>query len=119
MKGWLSIIVGIFLAFGVTAGAMAHATEVGFRNSTVASVDGCESASKKSDDGKSDPSKTSIKFHGCHGHHVGIPVGAAPEPEAVFTDKAVPARIVPGLSPSTHSDTFRPDRKSTRLNSSH
>src|SRR3546814_10199071 len=69
MKGWLSIIVGIFLAFGVTAGAMAHATEVGFRNSTVASVDGCESASKKSDDGKSDPSKTSIKFHGCHGHH--------------------------------------------------
>src|SRR3546814_16031412 len=74
---------------------------------------------RSSDLGKSDPSKTSIKFHCCHGHHVGIPVGAAPEPEAVFTDKAVPARIVPGLSPSTHSDTFRPDRKSTRLNSSH
>src|SRR3546814_7611686 len=108
MKGWLSIIVGIFLACGVTAGAMAHATEVGFRNSTVASVDGCESASTKSDDGKSDPSKTSIKFHGAHGHHVGITVGAAPEPAAVFTDKAVPARIVPGRTPSTHSDTSCP-----------
>lgn len=108
MKEWLSIIVGIFLAFGVTAGAMAHATEAGFRTRTVVAVDGCESASEKSDDGKSDPSKASIKFHGCHGHHVGISVGAAPEPEAVFTDIAAPARIIRGLSPPVHSDTFRP-----------
>src|SRR3546814_16728922 len=76
MKWLLSFIVGIVLAFGVTAGAVSHAAEVGVRNRTVASVDGCESAAKKSDDVKSDPSKTSIKFHGCHGHHVGIPVGA-------------------------------------------
>ncbi|ETI62702.1 hypothetical protein C100_16570 [Sphingobium sp. C100] len=108
MKGWLSIIVGIFLAFGVTAGAMAHATEVRFRTSAVVSVDSCESASKKSDNGQSDPSKASIKFHGCHGHHIGIPVGAAPQPEAVRTDIATPARITPGISPPTHSDTFRP-----------
>src|SRR3546814_16814199 len=92
MKGWLSIILGLFLALGVTAGTMAHATELGVGTSAVASIGGCENFSKKNDDGPSDPSKASANFHGCHCHHVGIPVGAKPEPVPVVSVKAVPTR---------------------------
>jgi hypothetical protein len=108
MKRWLSIILSLFLALGLTAGAMAHATEQGVGTSAVASMDGCEGFSKKSDDGQSDPSKASVKFHGCHCHHVGIPVGAKPEPAPVVSLKAVPTRNGTGLSAPTRSDTFRP-----------
>lgn len=73
-----------------------------------ASVDACGSASKKSDDGQSDPSKVLVKFHGCHGHHIAIPVASAPEPEAMAVVKAAPARNSTSLAPPTHSDTFRP-----------
>mgnify|MGYP001101507797 CR=1 FL=1 len=108
MKGWLSIILGLFLALGVTAGTMAHATELGVGTSAVASIGGCENFSKKNDDGPSDPSKASANFHGCHCHHVGIPVGAKPEPVPVVSVKAVPTRNGTSLSPPTRSDTFRP-----------
>src|SRR3546814_13798210 len=70
MKGWLSIVLSLLLAFGVTAGAMAHAAEPGSGTRVLASMDACGSYSKKSDKSQSDPSKISVKFHGCHGHHV-------------------------------------------------
>jgi hypothetical protein len=108
MNRWLSIILSLFLALGVTAGAMAHATELGVGASAVASIGGCEGFTKKSDDGQTDPSKASVNFHGCHGHHIGIPVGAAPEPDLVVSVNAVPARNGTSLSPPTRSDTFRP-----------
>jgi len=108
MNRWLSIILSLFLALGVTAGAMAHATELGVGASAVASIGGCEGFTKKSDDGQTDPSKASVNFHGCHGHHIGIPVGAKPEPAPVVSVKAVPTRNGTSLSPPTHSDTFRP-----------
>jgi len=108
MKGWLSIILSLFLAFGVTVGAMAHAAEPGLGTSALASMSACGSYSNKSDDSQSDPSKVSMKFHGCHGHHVGIPVAAAPEPERVPPVRIVPARNRTSLSPPTRSDTFRP-----------
>jgi len=108
MKRWLSIILSLFLALGVTAGAMAHTAELGVGTGAVASIGGCEGFAKKSDDGQSDPSKASVNFHGCHGHHIGIPVGAAPDSAPVVSVKAVPARSGTSLSPPTHSDTFRP-----------
>lgn len=108
MKGWLHIIVSLFLALGVATGPMAHAAELGFGTSAVASVDCCAGFSKKSNDKQSDPAKASVKFHGCHGHHIGVPLDSAPEPEPVVAVKAVPARSGTSLSPPTHSDTFRP-----------
>src|SRR3546814_18163028 len=71
---------------------MAHATELGVGTSAVASIGGCENFSKKNDDGPSDPSKASANFHGCHCHHVGIPVGAKPATVPVVLVKAVPTR---------------------------
>src|SRR3546814_19555324 len=65
-----------------------HATELGVGTSAVASIGGCENFSKKNDDGPSDPSKASANFHGCNCHHVGIPVGAKPEPVPVVSVKA-------------------------------
>lgn len=108
MKGWLSIVLSFFLAFGVTAGAMAHAAEPGFGTSAVASMGVCGSYSKKTDDGQSSPSKMSMKFHGCHGHHVGIPVTSAPESEHITVVRIAPARNRANLAPPAHSDTFRP-----------
>ncbi|ABF54282.1 hypothetical protein [Sphingopyxis alaskensis] len=108
MKGWLSIVLSLFLAFGVTAGAMAHAAEPGVGKSEIASIDACGGFSKKSDDSQSDPSKMSVKFHGCHGHHIGIPVASAPEIERIAPVRFVPLRNRAGLAPPTHSDTFRP-----------
>src|SRR3546814_7224079 len=83
MKGCLSIVLSLWLAFGVTAGAMAHAAEPGSGTRVLASMDACGSYSKKSDKSQSDPSKMSVEFHGCHGHHVGIPVASAPEIEQI------------------------------------
>src|SRR3546814_13594004 len=88
MKGWLSIVLSLLLAFGVTAGAMAHAAEPGSGTRVLASMDACGSYSKQSDKSRSDPSKLSVKFHGCHGPHVGIPVASAPEIERI-----APARV--------------------------
>lgn len=108
MKRWLLVIVSLFAALGVTTGAMAHIAELGFGTSAVASVGGDAGFSKKSDEGKSDPAKASAKLHGCHGHHIAIPLASAPEPEAMVAVKAVPARNGTSLAPPTHSDTFRP-----------
>src|SRR3546814_17821305 len=108
MKGWLSIVLSLLLAFGVTAGAMAHAAEPGTGTSVLASMDACGSYSKKSDKSQSDPSKMSVKFHGCHGHHVGIPVASAPEIERIAPVRVVLLRNRAGLAPPTSSDTFRP-----------
>src|SRR3546814_8483071 len=66
------------------------------------------SYSKKSDKSQSDPSKMSVKFHGCHGHHVGIPVASAPEIERIAPVRVVLLRNRAGLAPPTRSDTFRP-----------
>src|SRR3546814_21132339 len=74
MKGWLSIVLSLLPAFGVTAGAMAHAAETGSGTRVLASMDACGSYSKKSDKSQSDPSKMSVKVHGVHGPHVGITV---------------------------------------------
>src|SRR3546814_16883112 len=82
-----------------------HATELGVGTSAVASIGGCENFSKKNDDGPSDPSKASANFPGCHCHHVGIPVGAKPEPVPVVSVKAVPTRNGPSPSPPKRSRT--------------
>src|SRR3546814_19948392 len=71
-------------------------------------MDDCGSDSKKSDKSQSDPSKMSVKFHGCHGHHVGIPVASAPEIERIAPVRVVLLRTRAGLAPPTRSDTFRP-----------
>src|SRR3546814_2656296 len=71
-------------------------------------MDACGSYSKKSDKSQSDPSKMSVKFHGCHGHHVGIPVASAPEIERIAPVRVVLLRNRAGLAPPTRSDTFRP-----------
>src|SRR3546814_20846292 len=106
MKGWLSIILGLFLALGVTAGTMAHATELGVGTSAVASIGGCENFSKKNDDGPSDPSKASANFHGCPCPHFGIPAGAKPAPVPVVSVQAVAPRKGP-TPPPHHTQTPR------------
>ena len=108
MKGWLSIVLSLLLAFGVTAGAMAHAAEPGSGTRVLASMDACGSYSKKSDKSQSDPSKMSVKFHGCHGHHSGVPA------EALIASTEEPcsqshARILAAaLPPVAYIGTFRP-----------
>src|SRR3546814_11319240 len=81
MKGWLSIVLSLLLAFGVTAGAMAHAAEPGSGTRVLASMDACGSYSQKSDKSQSDTSKLSVQFHAWHGHPMRIPVATAPERE--------------------------------------
>lgn len=108
MKRWLSIIVSLLLAFGLTAGAMAHAAEPLLRSSTAVSVDCCEGLSKQNDDGQSDPSKASVNFHGCHGHQIGIPAVTAAESESVVPSKPIPARNSASFSLPIYSDAFRP-----------
>src|SRR3546814_16006210 len=98
MNRWLHIIVSLFLALGVATMPMAHAAELSFGTGTVASVDSFPGFSKKSNDKQSDPAKASVNFHGCHGHHIGSPVGASPTPELVIAVKAVPARKGASLS---------------------
>src|SRR3546814_20781429 len=83
---------------------MAHAAELSFGTCTVASVDSFPGFSKKSNDKQSDPAKASVNFHGCHGHHIGIPVGASPTPELVIAVKAVPARNGASLAPPAQSN---------------
>src|SRR3546814_11182571 len=92
MNRWLHIIVSLFLALGVATMPMAHAAELSFGTGTVASVDSFPGFSKKSNDKQSDPAKASVNLHGCHGHHIGIPVDASPTPELVIAVKAVTAR---------------------------
>src|SRR3546814_18499612 len=50
----------------------------------------------------------SVKFHGCHGHHVGLPVASAPEIERIAPVRVVLLRNRAGLAPPTRSATFRP-----------
>src|SRR3546814_7174449 len=84
-----------------------HDAEPGSHTRVLASMDACGSYSKKSDKRQSDPSKISVKFHGCHGHHVGIPVASAPEIERIAPVRVVLLRNRAGLAPPTRSDTFR------------
>ncbi|WP_145985261.1 hypothetical protein [Altererythrobacter sp. B11] len=108
MKRLLSIIVSLLLAFGLSAGAMAHVAESGQNSSTAVSIDCCEGLSKQKDDGQSDPSKASINLHGCHGHQIGIPMMANAESEPVAASKPVPVRNSVSLSLAACSDILRP-----------
>src|SRR3546814_11059386 len=107
MNRWLHIIVSLFLALGVATMPMAHAAELSFGTGTVASVDSFPGFSKKSNAKQSDPAKASVNFHGCHGHHIGIPVGASPTPELVIALKAVLARNGAILAPPSQYNTSR------------
>src|SRR3546814_8708304 len=107
MNRWLHIIVSLFLALGVATMPMAHAAELSFGTGTVASVDSFPGFSKKSNDKQSDPAKASVNFHGCHGHHIGIPVGASPTPELVIAVKAVPARNGARLRSEEHTSELQ------------
>src|SRR3546814_12741320 len=108
MNRWLHIIVSLFLALGVATMPMAHAAELSFGTGTVASVDSFPGFSKKSNDKQSDPAKASVTFHGCHVHHIGIPVGASQTPELVIAVKAVTARNGADTAPQVQTNTFSP-----------
>lgn len=108
MKGWLSVILSLFLAFGVTAAALAHAAEPGLVASALSSMDSCGGYTKKSEKGQSDPAKMSVPFHGCHAHDMGIPGFTAPAPERITPVRIMPAGSGTGLPPPARSDTFRP-----------
>src|SRR3546814_17952720 len=87
---------------------MAHAAEPGSGTRVLPSMDACVSYSNEGDKSQSDPSKMSVKFHGCHGHHVGIPVESAPGIELIAPVRVVLLRNRAGLAHHTRSATFRP-----------
>lgn len=115
MKGLLYLVVSLFLVLGVVTGSTAHAAEIGIGRSAIASVDGCPGLSKQSDDaskqGKgfpSDDSKSLVKFHGCHGHHVGMPVDPTPGKTVLVKVEVLPAGPTTGVAPPAFFGTFRP-----------
>lgn len=107
MKGLVAIILGLLLSLGLFAGATANAAEIGAGACIIASAEGCSFVSK-SDDSKAPQSKGSFTCHGCHGHHIVIPLGSEPEVVPIVAARIESPRSSTSLSPPTHSDTFRP-----------
>ena len=75
MHRFLTLVFGLALAFSLASGAVAHAVE-GPPSSAAVYVD-C-GADAHTDDTDNTPDDTDAAdapthFHGCHGHHIGVP----------------------------------------------
>lgn len=115
MKGLLSLVASLFLVLGTMTGSMAHAAEIGGGKSAFALAAGCASSFKETKDtaqqGKnssSEDGKSLVKFHGCHGHHVGMAVEPVPGDVLQVKVEILPAGPSTGLAPPTFIGTFRP-----------
>ena len=115
----LQIAVGFFLALSVVAGSMAHATEMRATASSECMAESRSEPQQLSDHSGEQSvgqkgqlpggdSKGIVKIHGCHGHHVGIPM----EPQRAANDELLERPLMPRLEfsapPSLRSPSFRP-----------
>jgi len=110
MKRWMHIIVSLLLVMGMATGAMVHAAEMSSVSCSSATVfiDDCVDLSNQSDEQQPDPADTSVNCNGCHGHQIAIPAAAAASSEPKLAVQIAPAPRGSSLSPSYHTDTFRP-----------
>lgn len=113
MRQMLLFLLSLLLASGTIAGSIAHATEDCGPSAPLAASeahrDGCvETVAKATKDSPAGDQSLPSMFHGCHGHHSGVPADLADAPaETDRREQHAPAPAI-AMVPATFTGTFRP-----------
>ena len=108
MRRLFSLLASLMLVIALMAGATAHAAEFQGPVAHEAS-DGCREASSQQKKGSpADAEKMVVHHHGCHGHHVGIPIAPTSVAERVGFSREIPLLKVTGRLFEAPKGMFRP-----------